>query len=56
MLKCMRKLLNHDGGATAIEYAMIAALVSVLAITAFVGVTNSINTNYFSLIGSLSVR
>lgn len=34
MLRAIRKFLRRDGGATAIEYGLIAALVSVAAITA----------------------
>ncbi len=35
MLKIVRKLLKNRVGATAIEYGLIAALISVAAITAF---------------------
>jgi pilus assembly protein Flp/PilA len=35
MLSIFRKLLKDEQGATAIEYGLIAALISVAAITAF---------------------
>ena len=35
MLSIFRKLMKNDHGATAIEYTLIASLVSVAAITAF---------------------
>ena len=34
MLATMKKLWNDESGATAIEYGLIAALISVIAITA----------------------
>ena len=38
MLSIFRKLLKDESGATAIEYGLIAALISVAAITAFTAV------------------
>lgn len=35
MLSMFRSLARHDGGATAIEYAVIASLIGVASITAF---------------------
>lgn len=43
MLRC---LWNNSTGATAIEYAMVASLISIAAITAFVGLGNEINAKY----------
>lgn len=40
-------------GATMIEYALIAALVSILAIAGFQAVASSLSANYFALIGSI---
>ena len=34
MLSIFRKLMKNEGGATAIEYVLIASLISVAAITA----------------------
>ena len=34
-MSMFRKLINDEAGATAIEYGLIAALISVAAITAF---------------------
>jgi pilus assembly protein Flp/PilA len=44
MLSIFRKLLKDEQGATAIEYGLIAALISVAAITAFTTVGTNLNT------------
>jgi pilus assembly protein Flp/PilA len=41
-MKMLRKLLKNETGATAIEYGLIAALISVAAITATKGVGTSV--------------
>jgi pilus assembly protein Flp/PilA len=43
MLSIFRKLLKDEQGATAIEYGLIAALISVAAITAFTTVGTNLN-------------
>ncbi len=49
----MRTFLADENGSTAIEYAMIAALISVGIITAITDVSTTMSGNYFGLIGSL---
>ncbi|QQS13071.1 MAG: Flp family type IVb pilin [Rhodospirillales bacterium] len=43
MLSMFRKLVKDDAGATAIEYGLIAALVSVAGIVAFTAVGTGIS-------------
>ena len=43
-MKAFRRILRDDKGATAIEYGLIAALISVAAIAALQGVGNQLNT------------
>jgi pilus assembly protein Flp/PilA len=43
------KLLNNEQGATAIEYGLIAALISVAAIGAMSGVGSKLNTTYTNI-------
>ena len=43
MLSIFRKLMKNDDGATAIEYVLIAALISVAAITAMGTVGNKVS-------------
>ena len=50
MIKKIRTFLADDSGATAIEYGLIAALVSVAAITALSAMGNSLS-NMFSSVG-----
>lgn len=40
------KLIGDDAGATAIEYGLIAALISVAAIGAFTALGSSLNATY----------
>ena len=42
----LRRLWNDSTGATAIEYALVASLISIAALTAFYNLGNSINTQY----------
>lgn len=44
MLSIFRKLFKDEAGATAIEYGLIAALISVAAIGAFSLVGDNLNT------------
>jgi len=43
MTATFRKLLNDEGGATAIEYALLAALISVAVIAAMQSVAGQLN-------------
>jgi pilus assembly protein Flp/PilA len=43
MFSVIRKLIKDESGATAIEYGLIAALVSVAAITAFTTVGSKLS-------------
>ena len=51
MTKLLRSLLADEGGATAIEYGLIAALVAVAAIVAL-GTLGSELTGIFGMVGS----
>lgn len=42
----VHQLIRNEKGATAIEYALIASLISVAAITAFQGLGNKLGTTY----------
>jgi pilus assembly protein Flp/PilA len=44
MFKFLRKLRKDEDGATAIEYGLIAALISIAAILAMTAVGNSLKT------------
>jgi pilus assembly protein Flp/PilA len=52
--KTFRSLLQDESGATAIEYGLIAALVSVAAIGALTAMGGSLNTMYTSVSDTLS--
>ena len=45
-MKILRKLMNNEKGATAIEYGLIAALIAVAAITAMQGLGSQLNTTF----------
>jgi pilus assembly protein Flp/PilA len=47
------KLLKNEKGATAIEYGLIAALISVAAIGAMQGIGNSLNNTFNNVAGHL---
>lgn len=47
----LRKLLREDSGQDLIEYALIAALVALAAITAMKGLSNKISSE-FNTVGS----
>lgn len=48
MLSILRELASDDEGATAIEYALIAAFISVAAIAAYTAVGSSIDASMSS--------
>jgi len=54
MLKHVTSFCRDEEGATAIEYGLIAALVSIAAITALTQVGNSVNTMFTSVSNALS--
>jgi len=45
-MKLIRKMLRDESGATAIEYGLIVALVSIAAISAMQGLGNQLNTTF----------
>lgn len=49
--KLLRKVKKDEGGATAIEYGLIAALIAVAAIAAFSAVGSSL-TNTFNTVST----
>ena len=49
----LRKLIADEGGATAIEYGLIAALIAVVIITALTTIGTSLNTNFTSIATTL---
>ncbi len=54
MLNAFKVFCNDDSGATAIEYGLIAALVSVAAIGALTAVGNSLNTLFTSVSNAMN--
>ena len=46
MAKFLKRVLNSERGATAIEYGLIAALISVAAIAAMKGIGTQLNTTF----------
>ncbi|MBV8687883.1 MAG: Flp family type IVb pilin [Alphaproteobacteria bacterium] len=50
----LRSLLRDRRGATAIEYALIASLIAVAAITAFVNLGTGLNTTFTNVNGAVS--
>lgn len=53
MMKTLTKFWNDESGATAIEYGLIAALVSVAAITALTAMGGSLKTMFTTVSTSL---
>ena len=53
MLNALRSFLDNDNGATAIEYGLIAALVSVAAIVSLQAMGTSLNTMFSSVSSTL---
>ena len=45
-MRILGKLLNHQRGATAIEYALIASLISVAAIVSFENLGSKVEGRY----------
>jgi pilus assembly protein Flp/PilA len=45
-MKFINKLLRDDNGATAIEYGLIAALISLAGISAFNGMGSAVKAQY----------
>ncbi len=54
MFTKIRKFLSDESGATAIEYGLIAALVSVAAITALQAMGNSLSSMFNGVSGHLN--
>ncbi len=54
MLKTIRKFAKDESGATAIEYGLIAALVSVAAIAALRGMGESLSNLFSTVSGELA--
>lgn len=50
----LKSLINDESGATAIEYGLIAALVSVAAITALTAMGASLNTMFTAVSTALT--
>ena len=53
MLSMFRKLVADQAGATAIEYGLIASLISVAAIVAFTAVGTKLSTTMTGVSGKL---
>ncbi len=49
----LRRFLNDDSGATAIEYGLIAALIAVVCITALTTVGTNLSASFQSIATSL---
>ncbi len=54
MVKCFQSFFDDESGASAIEYALIAALVSVAAVAALTSAGNSLNSIFGFLSNSIS--
>jgi pilus assembly protein Flp/PilA len=52
-MKTVMKLIKDESGATAIEYGLIAALISVAAIGAMTTLGSSLNTLFTTVSGKL---
>jgi pilus assembly protein Flp/PilA len=52
-MQMLKKFLRDESGATAIEYGLIAALISVVIITAVTTVGLNLNTTFTSVSGAL---
>jgi pilus assembly protein Flp/PilA len=53
MRKLVAKFLADQSGATAIEYALIAAGISIVIVVAVTGIGSTLNTNFTSISTSL---
>lgn len=54
MFTTIRKLYADESGATAIEYGLIAALVSVAAVTALTSLGSSLDSMFTAVSGQLN--
>ncbi|KNY18908.1 pilus assembly protein [Shinella sp. SUS2] len=54
MTKIFARLMKDESGATAIEYGLIAALISVALITGATALGNSLDTTFSKLGGKLT--
>jgi pilus assembly protein Flp/PilA len=52
-MKYIMKFWNNESGATAVEYGLIAALISVAAITAFTAVGTNLNATFTNIASNL---
>ena len=52
MLRLVRMLLSDEVGATAIEYAMIASLISIVIVGAVTSIGTTISSNFFGPISN----
>ena len=52
-MRSFRFFLKHEGGATAIEYGLIAGLISVAIIAAVMSVGSNLQTTFNNIAGSL---
>jgi pilus assembly protein Flp/PilA len=52
-MQMLKKFLRDESGATAIEYGLIAALISVVIITAVTTVGTNLQTTFTSVSGAL---
>jgi pilus assembly protein Flp/PilA len=52
-MRALRTFLKHDGGATAIEYGLIAGLISVVIITAVTTLGTNLTTVFNNISGAL---
>ncbi len=53
MGKLISRFVRDESGATAIEYGLIAALISVVIITALTAIGNNLNAKFNSVASSL---
>jgi pilus assembly protein Flp/PilA len=49
----LKRFVANDGGATAIEYAMIASLIALLIITSVTSIGTSLSTFFITVSGSV---
>lgn len=52
-MKTLKRFLNDQSGATAIEYGLIAALIAVVIITGVTAVGTSLSTTFTNISGNL---
>jgi len=56
MTRCAQKMLADCGGTTAIEYSMIAGLVSIAIIAGLTAIGTTIASNFFGpIVGALAL-